>query len=91
MNYLENIKDLDDLRVANKEAFRMESVYKFNLDNYISEYDYDLCEQNSDDEQSSDEEESKGDLNTIMRNDENQDSNLLQNDAHRKHQSTKGK
>ena len=59
MTYLENIKDLDDFRVANREAFRMEQVYKFNLDNYIAEYDYDLCEKNSDDEDS-EEEESKG-------------------------------
>lgn len=57
MNYLENIKDMDDFRVANREAFRMEQVYKFNLDTYIGEYDYDICEKNFDD--SDDEEESK--------------------------------
>jgi len=35
MNYLTAIKDCDDLRVPNKAAFKMEQVYKFNLDNYI--------------------------------------------------------
>lgn len=30
MNYLQNIIDLDDFREANRDAFRMEQVYKFN-------------------------------------------------------------
>lgn len=33
MNYLESIKDLDDMRLANKAAFKMDLVHKFNLDN----------------------------------------------------------
>ena len=28
----------------------MEHIYKFNNDNYIHEYDYDLCDKSSDDE-----------------------------------------
>jgi len=43
MNYLENIKDLPDMREANSHAFKMEHIHKFNLDNYIAEYDYALC------------------------------------------------
>ena len=39
MDYLTNIKDLDDFRVANREAFKMEQVYKYNLDSCIDEYD----------------------------------------------------
>jgi hypothetical protein len=41
MNYLTAIKDYDDLRVHNNSAFKMEQVYKFNLDKYIEYYDYD--------------------------------------------------
>lgn len=33
----------------------MEHIYKFSNDNYISEYDYDLCEKDSDDEYSDEE------------------------------------
>lgn len=33
----------------------MEQVYKFNLDNYIQYYDYDLCDEHSDDEYSDNE------------------------------------
>ena len=35
MSYITAIKDFDDLRVPNRNAFKMEQVYKFNLDNYI--------------------------------------------------------
>jgi hypothetical protein len=52
MTYLENILHFDDMRVANRQAFRMEHIYKFSNDNYISEYDYELCDQDSDDEES---------------------------------------
>ena len=62
IDYLENIKDLDDLRIPNRAIFKMEQVYKFNLDSYIEEYDYDLCEQRSDDEYSGDEEEGKSEV-----------------------------
>ena len=57
MNYLENIKDLDDMRVANRQAFKMEHIYKFSNDNYISEYDYELCEKDSDEDYSDHEDE----------------------------------
>jgi hypothetical protein len=57
MNYLENIKDLEDMRVANKQAFKMDHIYKFNNENYIAEYDYDLCNNSSEDEYSESEEE----------------------------------
>lgn len=58
MNYLEMIKDCDDFRVPNREAFKMEQVYKFNLGNYIHYYDYDLlCDEKSDDEYSDHEED----------------------------------
>jgi hypothetical protein len=49
MCYLENIKDLDDMREANKAAFKMEMIYKFNMNGYIAEYDYE-CEFESDGE-----------------------------------------
>ena len=52
MNYLQNIKDIDDFRKANRDAFKMEIVYKFNNDNYIGEYDYDLCGNDSAEEDS---------------------------------------
>lgn len=51
------IKDHDDLRVPNREAFKMEQVYKFNLGSYIHYYDYDLCDEKSDEEYSDNEEE----------------------------------
>jgi hypothetical protein len=35
----------------------MEHIYKFNNDNYIAEYDYDLCDKSDDDEFSDNEEE----------------------------------
>ena len=55
MNYVTAIKDFDDLRQPNKAAFKMEQVYKFNLENYIQYYDYDLCDEKSDDEYSDNE------------------------------------
>jgi len=58
MNYIETIKDCEDFRVPNREAFKMEQVYKFNLGNYIHYYDYDLlCDEKSDDEYSDREDE----------------------------------
>lgn len=49
------IKDKDDFRVQNRIAFKMEQVYKFDLDNYIQYYeDEDLFKQHSDDEDYSD-------------------------------------
>lgn len=63
MSYVAAIKDYDDLRVPNRAAFKMEQVYKFNLDNYIQYYDYDLCDQHSDDEYSDQEDHvSKGEF-----------------------------
>jgi len=42
MNYLDMIKDVEDFRIPNKEAFKMEQVYRFNLGSYIHYYeDYD--------------------------------------------------
>lgn len=52
MHYLTSIKDCEDLRVPNRQAFKMEQVYKFNLDKYIQYYDYDQCDEKSDDEYS---------------------------------------
>ena len=51
------IKDSDDLRIPNREAFKMDQVYKFNLGSYIHYYDYDLCGEKSDDEYSDCEDE----------------------------------
>jgi hypothetical protein len=51
------IKDQEDFRIPNRDAFKMEQVYKFNLEKYIHYYDYDLCEEKSDDEYSEDEDE----------------------------------
>jgi len=55
MNYVTAIKDYDDLRVPNRAAFKMEQVYKFNLENFIQYYDYDLCDEHSDEEYSDNE------------------------------------
>lgn len=52
MNYLEVMKNYDDLRIPNREAFKMEQVYQFKLDKYIQYYDYDLCDEKSDDDYS---------------------------------------
>jgi hypothetical protein len=41
MNYIERIKDCDDLRIPNKAAFKMEQVYQFNLDKFIQYYEFD--------------------------------------------------
>jgi CTD small phosphatase-like protein 2 len=35
MNYINAIKDCDDLRLPNREAFKMEQIFKFNMDNFI--------------------------------------------------------
>lgn len=43
------------MRVLNKRAFKMDQIYRFKLDNYIQYYDYDLCEENSEDEYSDEE------------------------------------
>ena len=40
MNYVEAIKDEEDLRVPNKLAFKMEQVYSIKLDKFIDYYDY---------------------------------------------------
>ena len=63
MNYLENIKDIEDFRDANRDAFKMEQVYKFNNNSYIDEYDYNLCDEDSDEDEESEhsEEESNND------------------------------
>ena len=50
MNYLLILKDYDDMRILNKEAFKMEQVYQFKLSPYIHFYDYELCDEKSDDE-----------------------------------------
>lgn len=60
MNYLMNIKDIDDFREANRDAFKMDLVYKFNNNNYINEYDYQLCDVDSDQEYSFEEEAKAG-------------------------------
>ena len=52
MNYLAVLKNYDDMRVLNREAFKMEQVYHFKLDKYIHFYDYDLCNEISDEEYS---------------------------------------
>ena len=54
MTYLKNIVHFEDMRVANKQAFRMEHIYKFNNDNYIAEYDYDLCDKSDEEDDYSD-------------------------------------
>jgi hypothetical protein len=50
------IKEVDDFRVANREAFKMEQVYQFNLGKFIHYYDYDWTKDKSDDEYSENEE-----------------------------------
>ena len=55
MNYLQILKDYDDMRVLNREAFKMEQVYQFKLDKYIHYYNYELCDEKSDDEYSDNE------------------------------------
>jgi len=40
------------MRMLNREAFKMEQVYQFKLDKYIQYYDYDLCDEKSDEEYS---------------------------------------
>jgi len=39
------------MRVFNNDAFRMDQVLKFKLDNYIDYYNYDLCGEKSDDDE----------------------------------------
>ena len=60
MNYLKLIKDKSDFRVQNKKHFKMEQVYKFDLNNFIQYYDddsiYELSDE-EDDEPTHDEEE----------------------------------
>lgn len=40
MNYLDKLKDYNDMRDFNREAFKMEQVYQIKLDPYIHYYDY---------------------------------------------------
>ena len=40
IEYLTNIMGIDDYREANKDAFKMEKVYKFNLNSCIDQYEY---------------------------------------------------
>lgn len=54
MKYLQILKDFDDMRELNNQAFRMEEVYNFKLEPYIEYYNYDLCDEISDDEDYSD-------------------------------------
>ena len=56
MNYLSIIKEYDDMRMLNREAFKMEQVYQFKLEKYIQYYDYDLCDEKSDEYSESDKE-----------------------------------
>jgi len=35
MNYIKAIKDLEDFRIPNRAAFKMEQVYKFNIDSFL--------------------------------------------------------
>ena len=55
MNYLLSLKDYEDMRELNRETFKMESVYQFKLDNYIHYYNYDLCDEQSEDEEDTEE------------------------------------
>ena len=55
MNYLEAIKDEEDMRIPNKAAFRMEQVYNIKLDKFIDYYDYEDAVHDGHDEISDDE------------------------------------
>ena len=44
MNYITVLKGYDDMRVFNREAFKMDQLLKFKLDNYIDYYNYDMLE-----------------------------------------------
>jgi len=57
MNYIQMIKDCEDFRVANREAFKMEQVYQFNMEKFIHYYEYNEGDEKSDDEYSDQEEE----------------------------------
>lgn len=63
MHYLSKMKDYEDMRELNKEAFRMEEVARFDLGPCMHLYNMDECTAISDDEysdtQSNDDEESK--------------------------------
>lgn len=52
MNYLLKMKDYDDMRELNKEAFRMEQVAQFDLGPCMHLYNMDECTAISDDEYS---------------------------------------
>lgn len=70
MTYLKNIVHFEDMRIANRQAFKMEHIYKFSNDNYIAEYDYDLCDKSSDEEFSDHEEEESNNNNNEEENKE---------------------
>jgi CTD small phosphatase-like protein 2 len=40
LNYLDKLKEYEDMREFNREAFKMEQVYQIKLDPYIHYYDY---------------------------------------------------
>ena len=60
MHFLELLNQEEDMRVLNRQAFKMEQVYQFKLDKYIQYYNYELCEEQSDDEYSEDENSPNG-------------------------------
>ena len=50
MYYIEQIHNQPDYRVCNEQAFQLEKVFKFNLQNYVEYYKYDEND-NSDNEE----------------------------------------
>jgi hypothetical protein len=52
MNYLDKMRDYEDMRELNKEAFRMEQVAQFDLGPCMHLYNMDECTSISDDEYS---------------------------------------
>lgn len=45
MKYLKQVAHVDDLRAANREAFRLCDIYKYNLRPFIHYYDAEECEE----------------------------------------------
>ena len=55
MQYLENIASFEDCRILNSACFKLDLVYKFNVDKFIDYYSYDIADEDSgDDEESHD-------------------------------------
>ena len=67
INFIKYLGTQDDMRAACRESFKLEQVHKFNLDNFIEMYDYDLAEEEDTSSDEEDTPESENDAKKLSR------------------------